>query len=67
MTSVVGSKQGPLHEYSQLQWQINYAQVVASDETIAAKDAEIEQLTTKISELEASLARALEVDPTSLA
>ena len=44
-------------------WKINCAQIVAFDETITAKDAEIGRLTAKVAELEASLARASEVDP----
>ena len=47
-------------------WKINCAQVVAFDETITAKDAEIELLTARIAELEASIARASEVEPTRL-
>ena len=45
-------------------WMINCAQVVAFNETITEKDAEIERLTARVAELEAGLARASEVDPT---
>ena len=44
-------------------WNTNCAEVVAIDETITEKDAEIEQLTARVAELEAGLARASEVDP----
>ena len=43
-------------------WKLNCAQVVAFDETITAKDAEIERLTAKVAGLEASLVRAPDVD-----
>ena len=43
-------------------WKLNCAQVVAFDETITAKNAEIEWLTAKVAELEASLVRAPDVD-----
>ena len=36
-------------------WKLNCSQMVAFDETITGKDAEIEQLTAKVTELEASL------------
>jgi len=42
-------------------WRMNCAQVVAFDETITEKDSEIELLTSRIAELEASLTRASEV------
>ena len=42
---------------------INCAQVVAFDETITEKDAEIERLTARVAELEAGLAKASEVEP----
>ena len=44
-------------------WRMNCAQVVAFDETITEKDSEIELLTSRIAELEASLTRASEVVP----
>ena len=47
-------------------WKINCAQVVAFDETITAKDAEIERLSARVAELEAGLARAPELDPARL-
>ena len=43
-------------------WKLNCAQVVAFDETITAKDAEIECLTAKVAGLGASLVRAPDVD-----
>ena len=43
-------------------WKLNCAQVVAFNETITAKDAEIERVTAKIAGLEASLVRAPHVD-----
>ena len=43
-------------------WKLNCAQVVAFDETITSKDAEIERLTAKVARLEANLVRAPDVD-----
>ena len=45
-------------------WRISCAQVAAFDETITAKDADIERLTARVAELEASSAGASDVDPT---
>ena len=48
-------------------WKINCAQVAAFDETITAKDADIERLIARVAELEASLARASDVEPPRVA
>ena len=44
-------------------WKLNCSQMVAFDKTITTKDAEIEQLTAKVTELEASVT---DVDPARL-
>ena len=44
-------------------WRINCAQVAAFDETITAKDTDIERLTVRVAELEARLPRASDVEP----
>ena len=44
-------------------WKRNCAQVAAFDETLSAKDDEIERLVARVRELEARSGRPLEVDP----
>ena len=47
-------------------WKFNCAQLVAFDETITAKGAEVKRLTAKVTELEASLTNITDVDSARL-